>query len=722
MKIFVKPYFLKTSYLYYYSQTLGRQLEPHKQYTLVNHHIMAEVAIIQIGEINDLNNLPPKPCLLYFHFCPDADEVLVITNILDNLETLTEVVILSPYNNLLGKVSKYRLVEIPWGCQTKQFRISSLSFDEPINVYYPDDLEDPSHLISQGDQVGVKFFPYHYEAYLCQQETLKDAHLVLLREQWQDVFPPGLTTSLNLGIIPILSGTIDKLKIYQDYVLTLNHNNPLTNWFNIFSERRRDLTKIDFTAISWKSHFSLLDKSLEYLWTQNNPKSPSFLFVPFLDLQSQTNTRPDITPQELSHSDKITILAEKCQGKWNSFSSSGHYHQFFPWGLSHCYTRPDQGIYINRETYQQAELPDAELKGYTSFPMMSFNGFNRNSTTPQLPGEIVKTLDGTLKTAMEPFHRWRFSESNAIYVKMPECQYPFALVTWISQMDYLPFLRASLNHLNKIITRPDQCPIFVFSPETDGILVNGLQALPKEYPNLTVKLLTIPVSYGILEDIHHGAKFKIITSLMLCPARTILFFKPNVYFLTNPEEILDENITDSLFFQSSRGYRYPDSGEFKKWSQLNLRYPDHNPDGLSESCFLYQREKDWYSLLISMGLSSESFLKELQTSDLLKLGLLANQAKYLVKNKETIVKCFGTSHEGLIVGFPVRKWKSFYFTEIPLWIRISLPTHQVSCLENKPWYFETLMWSLVTGVESSEKLDSNDKILEVSRVIRKMSA
>ncbi len=719
MKIFVKPYFLKTSYLYYYSQTLVKQLETQKKYTLVNHHIMAEVAIIQIGEINDINNLPPKPCLLYFHFYPDPEEVLVITNILDNLDGLTKVVILSPYNNLLGKISKYHLVEIPWGCQTRQFRLSSLGVDETINVYYPDDLEDPSYLISQGEKRGIKFYPYHYDKYICEQETLNDAHLVLLREQWHDVFPPGLITSLNLGIIPIISSTIDKLKIYQNYVLTLNHNSQLTNWYNKFSECRQDFSKTDFTAISWQSHFSILDKSIDSIWIKNHLNSPCFLFVPFLDLQSQI--RHDITPQELEKSDKITILSRKCQGKWNSFSSSGYLHQFFPWGLSHCYSRPDQGIYINRKTYQESELPDAELRGYSCFPMMSFNAFNRNSITPQLPGEIVKTFDGTLKTAIEPFHRWRFSENNAIYVKTPECRYHFALVTWISQIDYLPFLRASLTQLNEVMTRPDQCPIFVFFPETDESLVNDIQLFPEEYPNLKIKLHTIPVSYGIFEDIHHGAKFKIITSLILCPAKIILFFKPNVFFFNNPEEILDEDISDSLFFQSSQGYRYPESDQFKKWSQLNLRHPDHNPDGLSESCFLYSRKKDWYSLLISMGLSSESFLKQLQTSDLLKLGLLANQAKYVVKNKETIVKCFGTSHNGLIVGFPVRKWKSFHFTEIPLWIRISLPTHQVIGLKNKPWYFETFMWSLVTSNEVSEKLDSSDKIMEVSRVIRKMS-
>ena len=94
MKIFIKEYFIKDSYLYKYSLELKTIIESKTNYKIIQSPYLCDVIILQIGEINDLYNLPDKYCFLYFHYKPNNEELKLIYELINS----NKISIFSPYN------------------------------------------------------------------------------------------------------------------------------------------------------------------------------------------------------------------------------------------------------------------------------------------------------------------------------------------------------------------------------------------------------------------------------------------------------------------------------------------------------------------------------------------------------------------------------------------------------------------------------------------------
>ncbi len=703
MKIFVKKYFITSSYLNYYSKQLITHLEYQNKYTLVNSVVQADLVILQIGEVQDLVNLPQKICLLYFHFKPNREEGDYLRILLDTRDDIT---IISPYEYI---IDGFPTLQAPWGNNIKLANHGDdHEGDLPFTIYYHENnqiswyQEKIPYLVDLNEKVIFKKY-----------QTLDDIattpqSIIIINDIWENVFPHDISQTLNLGSIPLVT-TMTELGLYQEVTLTPD-NNLLHRLENI-----REKLLEEFT---WDKHLEIISTKINSL---PNDKG-HYIYVPFLDLpRSDSEITINITNGEIR--DSTSEITRKCQGKYNSFSSSGELKIFYPWGLSHCYTTPNQGIYVKTSVYNGFNLPESYLHGYTTFPFMSFSNFNKSVGDDNLLSEDISTIaitsDGSLKKAMIPFHRWNFDSSQNIYLKNPVCRDSFSLVTYLENNDYLPFLEVNLKNLEQLNCR---LPIHVFYRKE---IVN-INEITSSY--------TLNVNYHNLEELTSSVmlpneerfqqiKLDILYCLVSCQSETIMYFHTNVYFYLNPELIRQQTILQdsALFFTSTRSYQYIHNPNYKKWCLLNIT-TDYKQENicLSDTLFLYQRKSHWYSLLITLGLIDDPFSKILTVPDLLKLGLLANNNHYKIKDHDTITRSIGTVRDELLIGWAERKWEQLHFTRIPLWIRVTLPTHIQDNFNKVTWYFEPLMWSIISPNNTCQKIPKSSPLLETLEAIRKI--
>ena len=737
MKLFIKPYILEESYLYYYGNLLTSLLEKLDNYYLVKSQIFADLAIIQIGDLNDLLDIPKISCVLYFHFKPIESEYQLIEDLLTKRNDL---LIISPYNISLANIDKNRIIINPFAMSLDyQDNQDNQDNQDKIHIYYHSSIQE-NDLVEINKKTGsLNCSTTLYSFNNLKQDIDYQSNqpfAIILENKWDNLFNHQIIEALELGAIPILMKSQD-MGLYNKYLL------DYSTFQEKFNKNEKDLginyLDLDLEKFSYQSHLHILREAFNYL-TNNSlvketiNKADKFIFIPFLDMldndNNDDNDDNDNNDNNHKEQEKIDINNDeevilKCTGKYKAISSNGYLREFYPWGLSHCYTDPNQGILVKASIYQQYLLPIETINGYTSYPLMSYKftnqtkikdiTINNDSITTHNP--LVISQEGLTSSSLIPFHRWNFDINNCTYLKNPISNHQVILVTYIESDEEIPFLKVNLDNLSELNCK---LPIYVYYRQC---LIDRYQDILSTLPTISTNIILInldnEIESGILDK---NRIMPLLYSLLLSEAEIIFYFKSTSLFLGNPEKCLDlDELSDSLFFISSNNENnYQENIDYKNWCLLNITSKDNTADvSLSANFFIYQRKLDWHSLLISMGLVEEKFINILNISSLLKLGLLANNKKMgLVKSCE--LGAIGIIHDNLFIGSVTRKWKGVLFLKIPLWIRINRVTHIIVLLENISWYYESLMASIISSDKNATKIIETNKIITVIDKIRKI--
>ena len=149
--------------------------------------------------------------------------------------------------------------------------------------------------------------------------------------------------------------------------------------------------------------------------------------------------------------------------------------------------------------------------------------------------------------------------------------------------------------------------------------------------------------------------------------------------------------------------------EIVRWKQQNLRKPPTYKTPLVSGSFVYlDRQKNWLSLLVALGMLQHKVSRYLSIGDALYLACEATESPInLYRFGGDITELFvgRVSHE-LFIGTPLFQISDCVFVKVPIWFLSSPPTKQLRLSSQKTWYYEKRLGSMVATESDAENLDT----------------
>lgn len=639
-------------YYIHYIEKLKLNIQRDTIYITKN-KLIADITLYYIFSLDDLIDLDDtKIILLFFLFKPDTNECDII---IEKINNFSRVYCISIFNLDWCPLIKNKYPYIPIGNISKNiYKKDQIYINCPSNYY--------DNLNQILDRQNIKNC-------ILQDNINSLTNISYIPNLLNGVINSTLLEYIDEGLIPLTSLENIEFGIYNDIILKFN-NNIITDYYNIIN-----------TSFE-KFNFKPLVKIINDIY-KKNVKNSNYIFLPLIDIVENN----------------IPIENKEC------ISYNGESRNFNINNLNYVYTNNNQGIFLKKSIYLES-IGLQQLDNYFNFPCTKFIMPNNKKNDNKLiitTNNYQERLNGII-----PFHLWEFSNKTITYITKDNSIYKNTLLTYINSIEYIAYLATNLTNLSKFqyVNR-----IEIYYRQS----VVNIDILSKIFNDKYLDIHKYDLDAFNVVDNVSSETCDIIYSMFLSKSENIFYFHPTVYFYTNPYDFFSQK-RNTIFFEGIIENQIPKSytKEYRNWYRKNIINDDQFYDiYLNYDYFIYSRQKNWYSLLITIGfLNDNVFVDSINIAELLKLGLLSNNGTYnLIRNNLT---SYGTIYDDIFIGWSIFNCDTLKIGKIPLWCLSNKPTHYIENISTIDWYFENKLWSIVANLNKNIKeIVKDDPILNI---------